>query len=230
MLPRDAKIYISLVIASASAVLLLAVVAWSADNLKQFVIYAGLVAVASTLKIRIPGVELTVSPNFIFLLLAVSACGFSQVVAMSIVGALVQCLWRTTKRPHLVQVVFSTAALILSTSAAYGLVHLVLAGKTWQSSIGTVVLAGGIYFPMNSALITMVIGLASGQSWRRISSPGDPWLFPYFMGGIIFAALISTGYSQSASWKGAVILIPAVALAHLYFLNRSVKLATKPSA
>jgi len=51
------------------------------------------------------------------------------------------------------------------------------------------------------------------------------------MGGIVFAALASAGYNHSSAWKGAVILIPAVALAHVYFLSRAVqKLSTKPTA
>jgi hypothetical protein len=231
MLPKNAKIYITLVIVSGCAILLAAATAWSPLNLKQFAIYLGLAVLASTLKIRIPGIESTVTPNFIFLLLAINVCPFSQVVAISVIAALVQCLWRSAKRPRLVQVTFSVAALVISAAAAYEFSHLLSAGNAWSSAIGSVILGGCVYFPLNSALVAVVIGLASGQSLRQVFRPYDSWVFPYFMGGIVFAALTSVGYNQSASWKGAVILIPAITLAHIYFLNRSAhKLTAEPSA
>ena len=228
MLPRNARLYITFVIATGSVILLLAARSWSSANLTQFFIFLGLAALASTFKIRIPGIESTITPNFVFLLLATNVCQFSQVVAISLVAALVQSLWRSSKSQRLVQVAFSAAAVVLSATAAYELTHLLLAGNGWESSIGTIILAGCIYFPLNSALVALVIGLVSGQSWRQICSPCDAWVFPYFMGGVAFAALVAAGYDHSSSWRGAVILIPAVTLAHVYFLNRSTRhLATK---
>jgi len=231
MLPRNARLYITFVIALGFGVVLLAARSWSPPSLKQFPIYLGLAALASTLKIRIPGIESTITPNFVFLLLAMNACRFSEVVAISVVAALIQTTWRSSKRLRLVQVAFSTAAVVLSAAAAFEVSHLLLAGEAWESSIGTVILAGCIYFPLDSALVAVVIGLVSGQSFSQICSHCDTWVFPYFMSGIVFAALVTAGYNHSSSWKGAVILIPAVTLAHVYFLSRSVhKLATKPSA
>jgi hypothetical protein len=222
MLPRAAKLYVALVLASGLATLLLAAGSWSMPvNLKPCAVLLALAALASTLKIRIPGVESTLTPNFIFLLLAVNVCRFSEVVTIALVAAVIQCVWRSAKRPRLVQVAFSAAALVLSIAAAYQLSHLLLATHAWDSSIARVILAGSIYFPLNSALVAVVIGLASGQSFQQICSRGEATVFPYFMGGIIFAALATSGYGSSSSWQAAVILIPAVILAHLFFRNRS---------
>jgi hypothetical protein len=231
MLPKNAKLYITLVIASGLAVVLLAAKSWSSASLSQFMIYLGLAALASTLKIRIPGVESTITPNFVFLLLAVNACSFSEVVAISAVMAVVQCIWRSAKRPRLVQVTFSVAALVLSAAAAYQLSHFLLAGNAWDSAIGSVIVAGCIYFPLNSLLVALVIGLASGQSLGETLSRGDGWVFPYFVGGIVFAALISAGYNSTSLWKGALTLIPLTALAHAYFLNRQAnRIPARPPA
>src|SRR5215831_19008937 len=60
---RTAKAYITLVIVSGTLILLLAAGSWSSTNLKQFIIFLGLAALASTLKVRIPGIEGTMSPN-----------------------------------------------------------------------------------------------------------------------------------------------------------------------
>src|SRR5215467_7446801 len=125
-MPRNAKAYITMVIVSGMALLLLAAGSWSSTNMRQFAIYLALAAFASALKVRIPGMESTISPNFVFLLLGMVALPFSQVAVISLAAALVQSLWFAAKRPRLVQVAFSAAGLVLSSSVAYKFGHLVL--------------------------------------------------------------------------------------------------------
>lgn len=223
---KMAKSYITLVIASGMALLLLAAGSWSSANLKQFAIYLGLAALASALKVRIPGMEGTISPNFVFLLLGMVALPFSQVAVISLAAALVQSLWASAKRPRLVQVAFSAAALVVSSTLAYKFAHLVLAGSTTNSAIICVILAGSIYFPVNSGLVSMVIGLAEGQPLKQVCLRCYQWAFPYFMGGIAFAGVVSGAYSPGMLWKGALVLLPATVLAYLYFANHAARLAS----
>ena len=220
-MPRIAKAYIALVIASGALAVLISARSWSSANLLQLVIYLGLAALASTLKVRIPGLEGTVSPNFVFILLGIVALPFSQVVAISLTAAFVQSLWASAKRARLVQVAFSAAALVLSCSLAFKLSHLFLTASGVDSSVACVILAGSIYFPVNSALVSVVIGLVEGQPLKQVCQRCYEWTFSYFMGGIAFAGLISSAYARSAAWKGALVLLPAMVLAYVYFLNRS---------
>ena len=225
---KIAKTYIALVIASGTLVLLLAAGSWSSANLKQFVIYLGLAALASTLKVRIPGMESTMSPNFVFLLLGMVALPFSQVVAVALMAALVQSLWASAKRPRLVQVAFSAAALIISSSLAYKFAYLILAESTTGSRVVSVILAGSVYFPLNSILVSMVVGLVEGQSLKQVSRRCYQWAFPCFVEGITLAALVSGAYPPSTLWKGALVLLPSMVLAFLYFFNRSARAAVSP--
>ena len=223
---KIAKSYIALVIASGMALLLLAVGSWSSANLKQFAIYLGLAALASALKVRIPGMESTVSPNFVFLLMGMVALPFSQVAVISLAAALVQSLWSSAKRPRLVQVAFSAAALVMSSALAYKFAHLVLAGSATDSAVVCVILSGSIYFPVNSGLVSMVIGLAEGQPFKQACLRCYQWAFPYFMGGIAFAGLVSGAYAPGMLWKGALILLPAAVLAYLYFASLTARVAS----
>jgi hypothetical protein len=220
-MPSKAKAYIPLVIASGTVLVLLAAGSWSSANMRQFVIFLGLAALASALKVRIPGMESTISPNFVFLLLGMVALPFSQVAAISLAAALVQSLWASAKRPRLVQVAFSAAALVLSSGLAYKFAHLVLTGSGSESPVLFVILAGSIYFPFNSALVAIVIGLAEGQPLKLVWAHCYEWVFPYFMVGIAFAGLVSGVYTPSAIWKGALVLLPTMVLTYVYFLNRA---------
>ena len=217
-MPKNAKAYIALVIASGTTLLLLAAGSWSSASLRQFTIYLGLAALASTLKVRVPGIEGTMSPNFVFLLLGMATCSFSEVVAISLTAALVQTLWASAKRPRLVQVAFNAGALILSASVAYKFSHLLSASN--ESAAASMILAGCVYFPLNSALVSTVIGLVEGQPVRQVGRRCYESVFPYFMGGIIFAGLVSGAYTRSAAWKGALVLVPAVLLGYVYFSYR----------
>jgi len=223
---KTAKSYIALVIASGALLLMLAAGSWSSANLRQFAIYLGLAALASALKVRIPGMEGTISPNFIFLLLGMVALPFSQVAVISLAAALVQSLWASTKRPRLVQVAFSSSTLVVCSALAYKFAHLVLAGSTADSAVVCVILAGSIYFPVNSGLVSMVIGLAEGQPCKQVCMRCYQWAFPYFLGGIAFAGLVSGAYAPSMLWKGALVLLPAAVLAYLYFANLTARVAS----
>src|ERR1700745_1642059 len=122
-MPRNAKAYITLVIISGTLVLLFAAGSWSSANLRQFTVYLGLATLASTLKVRIPGLESTVSLNFVMLLLGIVALPFSQVVAISVTAALAQSLWKMQRRPKPVQVLFNAACLTVCTAAAFWASH-----------------------------------------------------------------------------------------------------------
>lgn len=222
-MPSQAKAYISLIIVSGTLLVLLAAASWSPANLRQFLIYVGLVAVASALKVRVPGMEGTMSPNFVFLLLGMVALPFSQIVAVSLVAALVQSLWASAKRPRLVQVAFSAAAVVLSSSLAYKFTHLVLVENGVEFPVVCVILAGTSYLPVNSALVSMVLGLVEGQPLKPVCARCYEWVFPYFMVGIAFAGLVSGVYAPSAVWKGALVLLPTMVLTYVYFMNRSAR-------
>src|SRR5271165_7035844 len=206
-MPRTAKIYIAMIIGAGAAVVLMAAGSWSSASVPQFVMLLGFAAVASTFKLRIPGLESTMSPNFVFLLLAMLCCSVSEVVAVALVAALVQSLW-AAKRARLIQVAFSAAALVLSASAAFQLSNFLLGSSALHSPVVFAILAGSIYLPLNTGLVACVIGLVEGRSVMQVARNCYECVFPYFMGGIVFAGLVSGAFSRSTVWQGASVLFP----------------------
>jgi hypothetical protein len=224
---RIAKAYITVVLIAGTAVLLLAARSWSSSSLAQFLILVGFAVVSSTLKIRIPGIESTMSPNFVFLLLAMLCCSFSEVVAIALVAALVQSQW-AARRARLIQVAFSAAALVLSASVAFLSSRFLLGSSASHSPVVFAVLAGSLYLPLNTALVSVVIGLVSGRSLVQVGRTCYECVFPYFMGGILFAGLVSGAFSRSSVWQGASVLFPVTVLGYLYSLSRTTTVAVVP--
>jgi hypothetical protein len=219
-MPRTAKIYISLIVSSGAAVLLIAAGSWTSASLPQFVTLLSFAGVSSALKVRIPGLESTMSPNFIFLLLAMLCCSFSEVAAIALVAALVQSLW-AAKRPRLIQVAFSAAALVLSATVALESARLLLGSGSPISPLVFALLAGTLYLPLNTALISAVIGLVEGRPSFEVARICYECVFPYFMGGLLFAGMVSGAFSGSSIWQGAAVLFPVAVLGYLYFLSRT---------
>jgi len=228
-MPRTAKIYISLIICAGAGVLLFAAGSWSSSSLPQFLILMGFAAVSSALKVRIPGIESTLSPNFIFLLLAMLCCSFSELVVIALVAALVQSLW-AARAPRLVQVAFSAAALVLSAAAAFASTRLLLGASSASSVLVFAVLAGTLYLPINTALISAVIGLVEGRPVLQVARTCYEHVFPYFMGGVAFAGIVSGAFIRSVMWQGAAILFPVAVLGYLYSLSRRPAVAAASSS
>jgi hypothetical protein len=219
-MPQIAKTYISLILCSGAAVLLIAVASWSSASLPPFLTLLGFTAVASTLKLRIPGLEGTLSPNFIFLLLAMLSCSFSELVAISLVAALVQSLW-AAKKPRLVQVAFNAAALVLSAIIAFQSSRFFLGSQASNSPLVFAILAGAVYVPLNTAFISAVIGLVDRRPLLQVARMCYQCIFPYFMGGVLFAGVVSGAFSRSSAWQGATVIFPLAVLSHLYSLSRT---------
>jgi hypothetical protein len=224
---RKAKTYIALIICSGVLVLAFAAGSWSSTGLPQFLTFLGLAAISSTLKVRIPGIEGTMSPNFVFLVLGMVFCSFSEVIATTLVAALVQSLW-TTKQPRLVQVAFSAAALVLSASVAYQASYLLLGPSAVHSPVALVILAGSLYLSLNTALVSAVIGLVDGKPLAQVGGICYQNAFPSFMGGIVFAGLMSGTFSGPTVWRGAIVLLPVIVLGYLYSLSRTAAVALVP--
>jgi hypothetical protein len=223
-MPQIAKTYISLILCSGAAVLLIAAASWSSASLSPFLTLLGFAAVSSTLKLRIPGFEGTLSPNFVFLLLAMLSCSFSELVAIALIAALVQSLW-AAKNPRLVQVAFSAASLVLSATLAFQLSRFLLGSNAAKSPLVFAVLAGTVYLPLNTALVSAVIGLVERRPILQVARMCYEYVFPYFTGGILFAGIVSGAFSRSSAWQGATVLFPVAVLGYLYALLRTPTIA-----
>jgi len=220
-MPRTAKTYIALILASGTVIVVLAAKSWSSPNLPEFAAFLGLTLFASTLKVHIPGFTGTISPNFVFLLIGMAAFRFPEVIAASLAAALLQSMWRPRQSLRLVQVLFNAATLVSSSAVAYGISHLAVRKIGTISSLALILLAGSFYLPLNTALISMVVSLVERKPLRQVCQQCYEWVFPYFLVGILLTGLVSTASQfKSAVWQDSLLLLPAVVLAYLYFLRQ----------
>src|SRR5215510_4703387 len=96
-MPTRAKIFIALTAAIGVAVVAASLWHWHSDDVLRFFCYLAIAVFASSLKVRLPGIDGTMSVNFLFILLGVLELSLPETLLIGCSAALVQCLWRTNQ-------------------------------------------------------------------------------------------------------------------------------------
>jgi len=208
-MPSLAKAYIAIMTALASAVLAVVASRWNPENLSHFVLFFALAMLASAMKIRLPGFKTTISTNFVLILIGIALFSLGETVLIGLGGALVQSLWKTQKRPKLVQVLFNAACLTVCTAAAFLAPHLVLAMLGLNSLSAMMVLGACVYVVLNTGLVSLVIALAEERPLRELWSSCYEWTFPYFLVGAAVAGLASAA-GHGVNWGVSLLVLPAM--------------------
>jgi hypothetical protein len=215
-MPSLAKAYIAAIATLATAALALVVYRWNAEHLSRFVPFFALAMVASTMKIRLPGLKTSISTNFVFILIGLALFSFSETVLIGLGGALVQSLWRPLQRPKAVQVFFNGACLTVCTAAAFWASHALPALLGSSSAAAMMTVGACVYLVLNTGLVSLVISLAEGQSLKRLWPNCYEWTFPYFLVGAAVAGLASAA-SQDTSFGVTLLVVPAMYFVYVYY-------------
>lgn len=215
-MPIQAKRYVYGVIAAGSALLAIALWHWSSPDPFRYLMYFALAVLASTLKLRLPGITGTYSVNFLFLLIGVAFFSLPETLLVACAAAVVQSLWRTKQRSSTVQVLFNMANLTLSVSAAFGIAHGIFEEGLHTYRPAVLALVACVYFVLNTLLVSGVLSLLQGKSLRDICGQWYEWSFPYYMVGAALVGLlpVSTESVLPESW---LILVPLLYLVHFFY-------------
>jgi hypothetical protein len=214
--PSLAKAYIAAIGTLATAVLGLMVYRWNSEHLGRFVLFFALAMVASTMKIRLPGLKTSISTNFVFILIGLALFSFSETVLIGLGGALVQSLWRPLQRPKAVQVFFNGACLTVCTTAAFWASHALPALLGSSSAAAMMTVGACVYVVLNTGLVSLVISLAEGQSLKQLWPHCYEWTFPYFLVGAAVAGLASAA-GQGTNFGVTLLVVPAMYFVYVYY-------------
>jgi hypothetical protein len=221
-MPSPAKIYIALIATLATAALAVAAYQWKPAHLGQFVLFFALAMVASTMKIRLPGLKTSISTNFVFILIGMALFSFGETVLIGLGGALVQSLWRPLQRPKAVQVFFNGACLTVCTAAAFWASHALPVFLSSSSAAARMTVGACVYVVLNTGLVSLVISLAEGQSLKQLWPQCYEWTFPYFLVGAAVAGLASAA-GQGSNFGVTLLVVPAMYFVYVYYRMRIVR-------
>src|SRR6266508_4559662 len=99
---------------------------WHSGDPVKFACYLIAALLASSLKVSLPGIEGTLSVNFLFTLLGILELSLPETLVIGLASTLAQFYWRPARRVKLVQLVFNLSQVTVSSAVAYGAYKLVI--------------------------------------------------------------------------------------------------------
>ncbi len=207
--------YIGLVTAAGTASVAYSLAHWHTQDLARYLFYCAIALVASRMKVALPGVNGTLSMNFLFVLVGISDLSLGETMVMGCLGMLVQSLFNTRQRPRPVQVLFSVASMACSILAANAAYHaLPGAFRAVEQSL-MLLAAAGVFFLVNTFSVSLVIALTESKRATAVWRDAYLWSFPNYLVGATVAWMISAA-SRYVGWQSSLLLLPI-----LYVIYRS---------
>jgi putative nucleotidyltransferase with HDIG domain len=216
--PIRARAFVLLVCTGGVVCLSASMLRWQKGDGLFFACYFVLTALASALKISLPGLEGTVSVNLVFFLIGICSMTLSETLALAVIATVVQCFWRRQNRLHFVHFAFNLSQIAVAITIAYWTYALVLNRVALGSEAIALLIAALVYFFLNTISVAAVVSLAEGTGIAKKWITGYSWTFPYYLVGAAIAGVIQL-VSRVAGWQMSFLVLPAV-----YAIYRSYRL------
>ena len=205
-MPKLALAYARAVCAAGAAVAASAALLWQSDDSAALLTCLGLAALASTFKVKLPGLTGTISPGFVFLLVAVARLSWSETVAIGVVSALVQSLSRARRRPTNLQIGFNAATVAISGALAYGVSHGM--AQTGGDPAFLLAVSGVVLLVTNTLIVSSILCLLKDAPLSMVWRSLQPRAVPYYLAGGLLAGV----WSRADLTGSGVALIAAVSV------------------
>src|SRR6202051_2719257 len=111
------KAFVGVTASVGVVVLAFALLHWQSHDLLRFLCYLAVALLASGLKVQLPGIDGTMSVNFLFILLGVVELSLPETLVIGCTASLVQSVWQTRKQLDPVKVIFNVFGMMANASA-----------------------------------------------------------------------------------------------------------------
>ncbi len=217
-MPIRAKLFVVFTATIGTAGMVGAILHWHSDDVLKFACYLIIAILASTLKVKLPGMDSTMSVHFLFVLLGVVELSLAETLVIGCTAALIQSLWKTNNRPDPMKVVFNVVGLMSNAICFTYFVYHASAGFLKGSTPLLLLVTSCAYFVGNTVPLAIVIGLAEGLPMRKIWTETYFWGLPYNLAGAALIGVISFA-NKFIGWQNSLLILPVMYLVyHSYHL------------
>lgn len=214
----SARVFISGMALAAYGCFALAFAHWQSSDPVKFICYLITALVASSLKVSLPGVEGTMSVNFLFTLLGILELSLPETLLIGIAATLGQFYWKPARRLRLVQLAFNLAQVTVSSAVAYGAYKFVAVYVLHAPGPLALLVAAITHFACNTGAMSTIIGLTEDKPIPRVWTEIYLWSFPYYIVGAATAGLVNF-LNAHIGWQSSLLVLPPI-----YLMYRSYRL------
>ncbi|HEY3740413.1 MAG TPA: HD domain-containing phosphohydrolase [Bryobacteraceae bacterium] len=196
---------------------------WHPDDYLRFFAYLAVAICGSGLKMTLPGINGTVSTNFLFILAAAVELSLGETMAIVVGSILTQSFWWAKEKVQAAKVIFNVSCIALSSLLAFRAFHsrwLSLAGGEFPFQLA---LAACTYFFVNTGAVSIVISLVEKKSVLRLWRETYIWSLPYYLLGAACVGLVHF-LNGRFGWQASVLVLPGVYLAWRMYVTYQDKL------
>lgn len=186
---RNALIYAWTVVAVGCALMAASASLWQTSNAAAFWVCVGLTALASTFKVKLPGFDSSISPGFVFQLVAAAQFTGPETVAIGVVSALAQSLWKRDGHPAFLQVAFNVSTLAISSGLAFDLARETNGETGVLEHTLMLGVAGIVLLLVNTLMVSTILCLLQNTPVRAAWRALQFWAFPYYLAGGVLASI-----------------------------------------
>ena len=212
------KLFVGITASMGVTVLCFAVWHWQSADLSRFFCYLAVAVLASGLKVQLPGIDGTMSVNFLFILLGVMELSLPETLVIGCAATLVQSVWQARSRPDPVKVLFNVFGMMANATVFCYTSYHWLDARVGSNKPILLMLAALVFFLANTLPIAIVISLTEGKSSRKVWSECYFWSFPYYLVGAAAVGLLGI-INRQAGWETSLLVLPVI-----YWVYRSYRL------
>jgi len=217
-LSLQTKMFVGITASFGVGVLGFALSHWQSHDPMRFACYLAVAILASGLKVQLPGIDGTMSVNFLFILLGVLELSLPETLVIGCTASLVQSVWHARKRLDPVKVLFNVAGMMANASFLTYYTYHGLLGRFGSNQPILLMAAAFVFFFANTLPISIVIALTEGKSSRKVWSECYFWSFPYYLVGAAAVGLVGI-VNGAAGWETSLLVLPLI-----YWVYRSYRL------
>jgi diguanylate cyclase (GGDEF)-like protein/putative nucleotidyltransferase with HDIG domain len=191
---------------------------WTNSDLNRFFCYLVIALLSSGLKIQLPGIDGTMSVNFLFILLGIIELNLPETLIMGCLASLVQCVWQTRNKPNPSKIIFNVFGMMANAIALSYFAYHILAKRLGENTPLLLVMTALLFFLANTIPVAVIISLTEGKSPRKVWTECYFWSFPYYLVGAAVVFLVSF-VNKRAGWQTSLLVLPVI-----YWVYRSYRL------
>jgi putative nucleotidyltransferase with HDIG domain len=213
-----ARVYIALMALAAAGCLVVAFMYGTSAEPVKFACYLAAALLASFFKVSLPGIEGTLSMNFLFTLIGILELGLPETLLIGLASTLAQFYWKPVRRLKLVQLLFNLSQVTLCGALAYGAYQLVSVRVLHGPGPVALLAAAITHFGFGTVAMSAIIGLTENKPVRKVWTESYLWLFPYYIVGAAIAGFVSF-LNGHIGWQASLLVLPPI-----YLMYRSYRL------
>jgi putative nucleotidyltransferase with HDIG domain len=203
---------------AACACFFFALLHWQSSDPVKFACYLVAALLGSSLKVSLPGIEGTLSVNFLFTLLGIFELSLPETLVIGLASTLGQFYWKPARRLKPVQLIFNLSQVTFSSAVAFGAYKLVVIYVLHAPGPLALLVAAITHFGCNTAAMATIIGLTEDKPIAKVWHDCYLWSFPYYMVGAAAAGLVHF-LNAHIGWQSSLFVLPPI-----YLMYRSYRL------